>query len=196
MAKFLSREAQIKQAMLLQACKDYQDHLETIIINKLTNTHLYLNLQIEQEDKIFPIPIMTNILYLKSIPSLQKGQNAWDGGLAYALLEKLKGLEAQDQTLMLALKKYQAITKIYGTLLPRETNPEQSLEHFKNEFAKHKTCLSERRDSACDTFWKVIATIFSLGLAAAYGIWSVKGREFSKQVEAIQFEDMYQKKNQ
>jgi len=60
-----------------------------------------------------------------------------------------------------------------------------NVKEFKTLFNFTKKHLEKSRDTGTMKFIKGIVTVFTMGLAALFGIWDVKGKKATNQIEAI-----------
>jgi|GEM_PF-5849315 len=116
-------------------------------------------------------------------------------------LTKLKGCDDENS---LVFKKHAVVVEMLNLInssvpIPTEyleeylaeptkklTEKEKSalrLEIFYAKFLEHRDLLETRRDSGTRLFLKVVATIFTAGFAAMFGLWNVKGREITAKME-------------
>lgn len=87
----------------------------------------------------------------------------------------------KDENFVLAKKKLAAVKEIHATL--GKTVGHEQLKAFRAKLIEHRLTLEKRRDTWSRWFLRVAATVFSLGIAAAFGIWKVTGKEMTKAVE-------------
>lgn len=114
----------------------------------------------------------------------------------------------------LALAKYMALRDLTISLAQKEkyelpdkasdadrdgvikSDNTKSIEGFDKEFKQYRQLFEKRRDTAADTFLKVVATVLTLGIAAALGIWKVHGKEqFTKKIDQCDVEQSKGKKH-
>ena len=82
-----------------------------------------------------------------------------------------------EKPLSFALEKYKVISRLQESLnTPIKSAPEQ-LKDFKQKFFTERLILEKNRDKPATVFLKGVATLLSLGLAYALGIWNVKGKQ-------------------
>ncbi len=90
--------------------------------------------------------------------------------------------------LQLTIDKYNAIDDLQQTLTTADNSSTEKLAAFhtaltseRENAPSHQKLLSQRRDTAFITFWKVIATIFTFGIAYACGLWTPRGEKMTKE---------------
>jgi hypothetical protein len=93
----------------------------------------------------------------------------------------------RDHFLFLGAKKYNAAHSMQQKLSTHGINNAERLQNFNNEFKMNRALLKRCRTPAGIIFLKVLATILSLGIAAAFGMWGGSpGRRTVKDMEEIQ----------
>ena len=90
----------------------------------------------------------------------------------------------KEQSLHQAIQKYQAVTTLQRTLLTHKPAAAQ-IEEFKQTLQREKPCIEAHRDSWGIRFLKKVATVVTLGAAAALGIFSVKGEQTTKAIGKV-----------
>lgn len=90
-----------------------------------------------------------------------------------------------DKILKLTIDKYNAIHEMEKTLYT-DSLAIHKLNAFRRAFTTdRKNLIEKRRDNAGITFLKVLASIFSFGIAPACGLWRTQGRVTTKKIEKI-----------
>ena len=62
---------------------------------------------------------------------------------------------------------------------------DKKLSNFVDAYKTIKPLIEIRRDNAAILFLKCVATVITLGLAVVFGIWNVKGRELTRNIDDI-----------
>lgn len=90
----------------------------------------------------------------------------------------LHSLRETNEKLDLAMKKYQAVEKLEETLACDETSC-QRVDLFLDRYQEHRPTIVKRRDSATDTFLKIIGTVVAavtlVGNLFIHKIWKTHG---------------------
>jgi hypothetical protein len=83
-----------------------------------------------------------------------------------------------DESLPLTavLNKYRVVSALQNTLKTPVKSASAQLRDFRQTFDADRAVIEKDRDSVGMKFIKVVATLLSLGLAYACGIWQVKGK--------------------
>ena len=92
-----------------------------------------------------------------------------------------QGIPNGSDSLNAAIKKYATVNTMVSTL----TTPQpvdQQLQSFKQTFQSHSKIIEKDRDSWGMKFVKGVATVLSLGIAWACGIWNVKGQQAAEKM--------------
>lgn len=99
--------------------------------------------------------------------------------------EPTRTMGKSDQPPPLVVQKYQAVSALQATLnTPVKSAPEQ-LKDFREQFKQQRKVIEQDRDSWAMKFVKGVATLFSVGIAWACGIWNVKGKEATKGLQTV-----------
>ena len=92
-----------------------------------------------------------------------------------------QGISNGSDSLNAAIKKYAAVNMMVSAL----TTPQpvdQQLQSFKQTFQSQSRIIEKDRDSWGMKFMKGVATVLSLGIAWACGIWNVKGQQAAEKI--------------
>jgi hypothetical protein len=89
----------------------------------------------------------------------------------------------QETDLVKITQKIKAVAEMQLTLQTRQDVTTQC-QAFQTVFQKNRRVIEKDRDSLAMMFVKAVVTVFSLGLAAMLGIWSVKGKKTAQKIEA------------
>lgn len=89
-----------------------------------------------------------------------------------------------DENLQLSIEKYKAVDKIQKTLHSK-CDATQQLHCFRHEFINQRAIIEKKRDKKTMIFVKTVITVFSIGLAAVFGIWNIKGRQTTNKINSI-----------
>ncbi len=99
--------------------------------------------------------------------------------------EPTRTMGKPDQSPPLVVQKYQAVSALQATLsTPVKSAPEQ-LKDFREQFKKQREVIEQGRDSLAMKFVKGVATVLSVGIAWACGIWNIKGKEAAKGLQTV-----------
>lgn len=96
-------------------------------------------------------------------------------------VERVALLRQRNENLDVAIKKYIAVREMKETLFDNTPSPKR-LANFEIAFKANRKTIEQRRDSGVVLFLKRLATAF-FGIGYFAGLWKVKGREFSSNVE-------------
>ena len=104
----------------------------------------------------------------------------------YDLYQAMHTIDNASEQLKLAVKKYNAVHAMHATLLKEDVSSEAKLQNFRAEYTPQRVAiLNTRRDTAAVTFFKVVATVFTLCLALAFGLWKPKGEKLSEKIQQL-----------
>jgi len=162
-----------KKQKLDHACQEYKTHLKNEIEAGLARHHptAYDAYCTEQST----VKVIGNARWREVIPA--RNLDHFLGGEA-------KQLSIREDRLQKAVEKYQLVSNLQTTL--RSPKPAAGqIEDFGRVFGQVKPVIEKSRDSWGMVFLKGLATLFSLGAAAALGIWSVKGAETAQAMGAV-----------
>lgn len=160
-----------QKQQLQRLCRQYREHLQVELESQLQNQHKQTYLTYAKRNTIiFAAPPQSDraqaILVKDPRPALDKiiaGQNSY--------------IIHSSKSLSFALEKYKVVSQLQESLnTPVKSAPEQ-LKDFKQKFLAKRSILEKNRDNLSILFLKGVATVFSLGLAYAFGIWNVKGKQ-------------------
>jgi hypothetical protein len=90
---------------------------------------------------------------------------------------------AAHPKLRLAVKKYNIVHSMQTKLHTPATTVADRLNNFQNKFENNRDTLVLRRDTGLTTFLKVLATVFSFGIAAAFGLWGKYGKGVANKID-------------
>ena len=94
------------------------------------------------------------------------------------------GISNGSNSLNAAIKKYAAVNTMESTLnTPQPVH--QQLQRFKQTYQLQSKIIEKDRDSWGMKFMKGVATVLSLGIAWACGIWNVKGQQASERLRKL-----------
>ena len=100
-------------------------------------------------------------------------------------MEPMRTIGKPDKPPPLVVRKYQAESALQATLsTPVKSAPEQ-LKDFREQFKQQRTVIEQDRDSWAMKFVKGVATVLSVGIAWACGIWKIKGEEAAKGLQTV-----------
>jgi hypothetical protein len=150
---------------LFNETESYLAYLQNVIKNKLKAAHprIYGNVKYVNYDGIL---------------------NASEGLVA--------DLKKENFSFNLAVQKYGMVSKMFDILSEGKKNENltndsinQCITNFKKAFKESKPLLTQSRDSRSIRFLKAIAVILSFGLAQKFGIWRVRGSEYTDKINNI-----------
>lgn len=98
---------------------------------------------------------------------------------------RFKYLISQNANLELTVNKYDELSKLADTLKSTKLSPGEKLNKFKSQFRRSRSIIEKQNDSAGITFLKVVASVLSLGLAVAFGIWRPAGQLVNDRLDEI-----------
>lgn len=164
--KMFQEEKQISTLHL--ACDTYQAHLFRVVVNELENV-----------DPAFATNVMvTHVITATSNDGLicRTGIDLAAEQAILAFHQKKQSCDLvfrnQHQSInnscILALVKYNAIVQMKNTLEDQRCTTTEKLDRFKKIFFQNEPIIKKNRDSATILFFKVVATIFSLGIGAPF----------------------------
>lgn len=147
---------------LNQLCQDYQHHL----IDEAALLIFY------EEPSALSIQTRTSA----SLSSADRGftRQPYSAGIVLT----------QEIGLKKITEKMEAVAAMQQTLHTRQDVTTQC-QSFQTVFQQKRCLIEKDRDSVAMTFVKAVVTVLSLGLAAIFGLWSVKGRETAQQIETV-----------
>ena len=159
---------------LRQLCQEYKNHLAVEIegqAKKDSEQNYFITTQ--SRTLLFGAPPVNGraqvTRMIDSRPSVEK-----------LTTEPTRTLGKSARPPSLLVQKYQAVSTLQATLnTPVKSAPEQ-LKDFREQFKHQRGIIEQDRDSWAMKFVKGIATIFSVGIAWACGIWNIKGEEAAK----------------
>ena len=161
-----------KIGMLESACNEYKKHLQTVITKDLEKT----NPDLVKNNKA-PVSVAT--------PATPAVTNNLDT-LAEEIFTKKKEYPAMTEPCKVALEKYYVMKELQGALNQSQVKMSDKLINFKKIFSANRQYLEKRRDTETEHFLKIVATVFSLGIAAPW-LWNVKGAEVAKNIDVTLF---------
>lgn len=82
-----------------------------------------------------------------------------------------------------ALNKYRVVNALQNTLKTPIKSAHAQLQDFRRTFDEGRAVIEKNRDSVGMKFIKVVATALSLGLAYICGIWQVKGKAVTDNIQ-------------
>lgn len=85
---------------------------------------------------------------------------------------------------ILTRRKYNSVQNLIKILNNSGQQDEQKLSLFASAYKINKLLIETRRDHAGITFLKGVATVISFGIAALLGIWNVKGKDLTQQIDS------------
>jgi hypothetical protein len=163
-----------KKQQLQRTCQEYKSHLATEIRSELTNAFPDVSSQ-----HGFDLPEPTTS-HKKPLRPAEK-----PSALDTFLTTEAKSLPLnQHERLQKAVKKYEAVTTLQYTLATAKPAPAQ-VQEFKQTLERQKPVLEAHRDGMAMRFLKGVATVFTLGVAALCGIFSVKGEAASEKMQKV-----------
>ena len=93
-------------------------------------------------------------------------------------------LRSENTNLNDAIQKYHALSSL-NEKLNSKAPVIQQLSDFRNAFKECRKIITQQQDSAGLVFLKIVASIFSLGLAVAFGIWKTEGQRVETRIDNI-----------
>lgn len=151
-----------RQQQLKQLCQEYHQHLVLTAVQHLKS-------QRQPIASIQAIPFMP-------LPPSSKTQTQTDHSTATSW--------HSNAYLSKTTQKLQAVEALQQTLQTRQDISSQC-RSFQQIFKANRQIIEQDRDSTAMTFVKAVVTVFSLGLAALFGIWGVKGQKTVQKIEAV-----------
>ena len=171
---------QARQKQQLQViCQDYKAHLKEDIVSELKDKHPQEYAQFTANKKIKGVPLPDSGKLPQQVTQAGKNMDRF-------VADHPQGIPNGSDSLNAAIKKYAAVNTMASTL----TTPQpvdQQLQSFKQTFQSQSKIIEKDRDGWGMKFIKGVATVLSLGIAWACGIWNVKGQQAAeKMTEALQ----------
>ena len=155
-----------KKQKLQRLCCEYKAHLAADIRSQLNSDFPNVSRQYG-----FNLPEPTTS-FKKPLRPAQKPST-----LDHFLTSEVKSLPiAPDSGLQKAIKKYEAVTTLQYTLLTHKPAPVQ-IQEFSQTLNRQKPILEAHRDSKAIRFLKKVTAVVTFGVAAALGIFGVKGKQ-------------------
>jgi hypothetical protein len=164
-----------RQKQQLQViCRDYKEHLKGEIVTGLKDSHPQEYAQLLGNHKIKGVP-------LPDSGKLPQQMTQAGGNMDRFVANHPQGVLNGSDSLNAAIKKYVAVNTLVSTL----TTPQpvdQQLQGFKQNFQSQSKIIEKDRDGWGMKFIKGVATVLSLGIAWACGIWDVKGQKAAEKM--------------
>ncbi len=166
---------QARQKQTLQViCQDYKLHLKEDIVNELKENHPQEYAQFTANQKIRGVPLPDSGQLPQQVT--QAGSN-----MDRFVADHPQGIPNGSDSLNAAIKKYAAVHTIASTLNTPQPIDRQ-LQSFKQTFQSQSKIIEKDRDGWGMKFMKGVATVLSLGIAWACGIWNVKGQQAAEKI--------------
>ncbi len=163
-----------KKQRLNRLCNEYKRHLATEIKAELT--HDFPNVSRQHG---FHLPEPTGLFKKPLRPGTKPST------LDHFLTHEAQSLPiANNPGLKKAIQKYQAVTTLQHTLLTHRSAPTQ-MQEFSQTLEREKSVLEAHRDSTAMRFLKKVTAVVTLGIAAALGIFGVKGQQAAKNMHKV-----------
>jgi hypothetical protein len=164
---------------LRQLCQEYKNHLAVEIESQAK----------KDSEQNYLITTQSRTLLFGAPPVNERAQvtTVTDARLPVEKLtaEPTRTLGKSNPSPPLVVQKYQAVSALQATLnTPVKPAPEQ-LKDFREQFKHQRGIIEQDRDSWAMKFVKGVATVFSVGIAWACGIWKVKGEEAAKGLQTV-----------
>lgn len=189
------KHAQVTERIkiLQQACLSYQNYLAAVIRKELenlnpkfaTNVMVYFPIGLSLSKDSRPKIILRSGLDIAAEQAYQTVNN--NENPPHRSMELKFGDQHQiiNEPCKLALLKYHAINQLKNALNDEKKIPSERLEEFEKIFNKNENVITKRRDSQTIYFLKIVASIFTLGIAAPFfWIWhQPKGVTFFQNVK-------------
>jgi hypothetical protein len=171
-------KAQQKQQLQV-ICHDYKVHLKEEIVSELKDKHPQEYAQFTANRKIKGVP-------LPDSGQLPQQATQAGGNMDRFVADHPNGIPNGSDGLNAAFKKYAAVNTLVNSLtIPQPVNTQ--LLSFKQTFQSQSKIIEKDRDGWSMKFMKGVATILSLGIAWACGIWDVKGQKAAEKItQALQ----------
>lgn len=160
---------------LSNACDDYMSHLRGIIYEGIRDGDYDL-FWADRENRVLNGELFDVNNNIKTF----KIDAVFDN---HEIKKRVDIISGRDENFKLALEKYEKVREMRGMLADNNASPQQRLENFRNSFTVNRQLIEQRRDSGAIKFLKVVATIFTFGIAAAAGLWKVKGKQFADDID-------------
>lgn len=154
-----------KIEQLKPLCRQYIEHLETVIENHIKKQAPNLHGKIFEDETI------------------EKALDARNGGVDFNQFNEL--MDNNDH-FKLAVEKYRVVSTMLCLLEDKEMNSQSQLKSFKTAFQANTKLLNTRRDSAGMTFIKGVATVLSLGCILLFkNFWKPESQKKAQEMESI-----------
>lgn len=163
-----------QKQQLLQVCDEYKNHLKNTIEEQIAS-------DFPGEYQLYKRPHIQMVL-VRGLGYQSKAVEAKD--MNFFVNYYSRGLEIKDESLKLAMEKYQVVTGLQNTLQSPKSVTVQITE-FRQKLKISQPVIEKSRDTSSQIFLKAIATLLSLGAAILAGIWSVKGHQAIDHVKKI-----------
>ena len=164
---------------LRQLCQEYKNHLAVEIESQAKK---------DSEQNYF-ISTQSRTLFFGAPPVNERGQvtRIIDSRPPVEKLttEPTRTLGKSAQPPSLLVQKYQAVSTLQATLNTPVKSALEQLKDFREAFKTQRQVIEQDRDSWAMKFVKGMATVFSVGIAWACGIWKVKGKEAAQDLQTV-----------
>ncbi len=170
----------VRQKQQLQKIvKDYQQHLKVEIEQNLLSNHPR-----EYRSCVYSSNVWFGAPPLYSSNAVRPFRDNRDPIERFTADFETYSIEP-DTALSGAINKYRAVTHLMSTLKTPIKGADRQVNDFRCEFQIQSPILVKDRDSRTIKFVKTVATFLSAGLAIACGIWNVKGKKTSKDIQQV-----------
>ncbi len=166
---------QARQKQQLQViCQDYKLHLKEDIVHELKDKHPQEYALFTANKKIRGVPLPDSGKLPQQVTQAGKNMDRF-------VADHPQGIPNGSKSLNAAIKKYAAIDAMVSTLsTPQPVH--QQLQSFEKTFQSQSKIIEKDRDSWGTKFMKGVATVLSIGIAWACGIWNVKGQQAAEKI--------------
>lgn len=186
LGKDIAQDSQLqgKVNFLKTACEDYKKHFRTQYKNYDGMLKVFNSFDNPKDRD-------SNLDFLKTI---EGSTNPTDLAVAKyaALCDLLQSLEQVQER-----EKAETFDDLKKPTLQRSIKYNaDAIAGFDEKYKKYHELFEKRRDTAADKFLKVVATVLTLGVAAALGIWNVHGKEkFTSKIDQYDADQAKESRN-
>ena len=162
---------------LRQLCQEYKNHL-TVEIENQAKKDSEQNYFVSTRNRtlLFGAPPVNERAQVKRVidarPPVEKLTAGPTGDIG-----------KPNQPPSLVVQKYQAVSALQATLATPVKSATEQLKDFREQFRNQRRVIEQDRDSWAMKFAKGVATVLSVGIAWALGIWNIKGKEAAGNIQ-------------
>ncbi len=186
--KLIALENEAEQTRVLnqyhEACENYKDELKNSLFSDLQKEDPRLAAYLQAQS--LTLQVVDNVLDDDQSSSKIVMASNKETGLdslvnSPDMKEKITAFSKPTQ---LAIKKYKVMCDLQTITRTKNELALDSIRNFNDVLEKNIPLLKTSRDTGVETFFKVVASIATFGLAAPY-LFSTRGHEFIEKVSSV-----------